>query len=46
MCGIFGFIDFKGKYQNSDFIKKMSESQKHRGPDGFGCYDDSFFLVV
>ena len=44
MCGIFGFIDFKGKYQNSDFIKKMSESQKHRGPDGFGCYDDSFFF--
>lgn len=35
MCGIAGFVDFKNK-SSSDILKKMTDSIRHRGPDGEG----------
>ena len=36
MCGISGF-----NWNDSNLIKKMNNSLKHRGPDGFGIYTDN-----
>jgi len=38
MCGIFGFTNQIS--DKMDFLKKMGELQKHRGPDGEGYYVD------
>lgn len=35
MCGITGFVDFKGN-SNSETLKKMSDALLHRGPDDEG----------
>ena len=41
MCGITGFVGFSDK----KLIKKMTDSIKHRGPDGYGYYiNDSVCL--
>lgn len=39
MCGIAGFIDFRGK-SNIEILKKMTDSLQHRGPDDGGIYFD------
>lgn len=35
MCGITGFIDFKGASSEQE-LEEMTHSLEHRGPDGFG----------
>jgi asparagine synthase (glutamine-hydrolysing) len=42
MCGIGGFIGFK----DEELIKQMSESMKHRGPDGDGFYIDGHVSLM
>lgn len=37
MCGITGFIDFKGASSEHD-LEQMTHSLEHRGPDGFGTF--------
>jgi asparagine synthase (glutamine-hydrolysing) len=36
MCGIAGLVDLKGREVRKDSIKAMTDSIKHRGPDGEG----------
>ena len=36
MCGIAGLVDFSGREVRKDSIKAMTDSIKHRGPDGEG----------
>ncbi len=46
MCGITGFIDFKQK-TTPEVLDRMTDSLKHRGPDGRGTHlhsTDSFLL--
>ena len=42
MCGISGII---GKYNQSD-KNKISESMKHRGPDGIGFFENEKFCFI
>ena len=42
MCGIAGII---GKYDQSDKYK-ISETMKHRGPDGVGFFDGENFCFI
>lgn len=37
MCGIAGFIDFKGASSEQE-LEDMTHSLEHRGPDGFGTF--------
>jgi asparagine synthase (glutamine-hydrolysing) len=37
MCGIAGFADFK-KSSSEEILKSMTDTLKHRGPDGDGYY--------
>jgi asparagine synthase (glutamine-hydrolysing) len=37
MCGIAGFIDFKGASSEQD-LEGMTHALEHRGPDGFGTF--------
>lgn len=41
MCGIFGYLN-NNKKQDSNVLKKMAFSIKHRGPDGEGFFQDEF----
>ena len=36
MCGVVGQINFDGKPVKREFLKKMTDSIAHRGPDGVG----------
>ena len=36
MCGVVGLINFDGKPVKREFLKKMTDSIAHRGPDGVG----------
>jgi len=36
MCGIVGLIDASGKYNNSEFVRRMADVMIMRGPDGYG----------
>jgi len=38
MCGICGVFDLSGNGVNPEFVRKMSWSLRHRGPDGDGHY--------
>ena len=40
MCGIAGF-----NWNDPNLIKKMNNSLKHRGPDGFGTYTDNLISL-
>ena len=37
MCGITGFIDYRN-ISTKDILVKMTDSMRHRGPDGSGYY--------
>jgi asparagine synthase (glutamine-hydrolysing) len=37
MCGITGFVDFKGR-SSEDILTRMSKALAHRGPDGEGIF--------
>ena len=37
MCGIAGFADFK-KSSSEELLRSMTDTIKHRGPDGDGYY--------
>jgi len=39
MCGISGFVDFKGKNGQSE-LRSMTDALFHRGPDASGYYFD------
>ncbi len=41
MCGIAGILSFSGKPINPDAIGFMTETLKHRGPDGEGFFFDN-----
>lgn len=36
MCGLAGFIDFQ-RNSGQEVLERMTETLKHRGPDGTGC---------
>jgi asparagine synthase (glutamine-hydrolysing) len=40
MCGIAGYLNLDGAPASSEIIKKMTNAIVHRGPDGFGHWDD------
>ncbi len=41
MCGIAGWVDFRGSFENADGImEKMRDSILHRGPDSSGIFAD------
>ena len=40
MCGIVGFIDFKGQ-SSKQVLSEMTQTLEHRGPDGYG---EEFFV--
>lgn len=41
MCGICGFLDFKGRIEDSEtLLGRMAEALRHRGPDGIGVFSD------
>ena len=42
MCGIAGIVKFDGKKVNPQRVKKMTDTLKHRGPDGEGLYVNQF----
>ncbi len=42
MCGIVGFVSFKGLPQNQARLKKALRLLSHRGPDEEGFYQDKF----
>ena len=41
MCGIVGLIDDSGKYNNSGFVRRMTDAMIMRGPDGSGEFVES-----
>lgn len=38
MCGICGVFDLSGHFVKPDLVRRMSQSMRHRGPDGEGHY--------
>src|SRR5262249_27237045 len=38
MCGISGFVYFDGAPVDANVIQKMSDTQRHRGPDASGVH--------
>ncbi|MCD4722486.1 MAG: asparagine synthase (glutamine-hydrolyzing) [Desulfobacula sp.] len=38
MCGIAGIINYRSSENKKTLLLKMSEFQRHRGPDAFGTY--------
>jgi len=40
MCGITGIFNFNGDLVSSDILRSMTDSIKHRGPDGEGYFTD------
>jgi len=42
MCGICGIFNLDGRPVTTPLIKQMTDSLSHRGPDGEGCWVDSF----
>ena len=42
MCGIAGYINFKGEPASPVILKKMTDVIAHRGPDGEGSYVDRY----
>jgi asparagine synthase (glutamine-hydrolysing) len=40
MCGICGIINFNGRPVKEEFIHRMMNTQRHRGPDDEGTYFD------
>ncbi len=40
MCGIFGYVDQRGRAMDHQTLLVMGEKIQHRGPDGYGCYHD------
>ena len=45
MCGITGFIDFSNSSINNSIIRSMTNSLKHRGPDGSGFWSKEDFGI-
>jgi asparagine synthase (glutamine-hydrolysing) len=45
MCGITGFIDFSNSTNNNSIIRSMTNSLKHRGPDGSGFWSKKDFGI-
>ncbi len=41
MCGICGVFDLSGKPIDRDVLAAMTETIRHRGPDGDGCFIDN-----
>ena len=41
MCGIAGFITDSSSFDREKVLERMTESIRHRGPDGGGYYVDS-----
>jgi asparagine synthase (glutamine-hydrolysing) len=41
MCGICGVLHFNGQHPSVDVVSCMTESLRHRGPDGRGIHVDS-----
>jgi asparagine synthase (glutamine-hydrolysing) len=42
MCGITGFVTLDPSAEPASVIERMTESIRHRGPDDFGYYRDSY----
>jgi asparagine synthase (glutamine-hydrolysing) len=40
MCGIAGFLDFKGEPASPVLLRAMGDAIRHRGPDGDGSFVD------
>ena len=40
MCGIAGILDFKGKKLNKSLMGLITNKMTHRGPDGFGVFQN------
>jgi len=39
MCGIAGIVDYR-EPPSLDLLRRMTDSIRHRGPDGSGCFQD------
>ena len=44
MCGITGYIKNNNNY-NKEVLSKMMDRIKHRGPDGYGKYEDNYISL-
>ena len=42
MCGIAGYFNLNGEPISISTLKKMSDTIKHRGPDGEGFWTNTF----
>jgi asparagine synthase (glutamine-hydrolysing) len=40
VCGIAGFISIKQSYPARELLRRMTDVLTHRGPDGFGYFED------
>ena len=48
MCGIACLYNFEEKNSSEDLeiVKKISETHKHRGPDGEGIFKDNICILA
>ena len=45
MCGIFGYVDWRGPLPSIDHLARVTNLLRHRGPDGGGFWtEDGIFL--
>jgi asparagine synthase (glutamine-hydrolysing) len=42
MCGIAGYLNYEGDLPDVSQLKRMCDKLIHRGPDGYGFYQDQF----
>jgi len=42
MCGIAGYLSYEGNLPDVSQLKRMCDRMVHRGPDGYGFYQDEF----
>src|SRR5690348_1021282 len=42
MCGIIGYVNGEARSEPGLIVEKMADSIRHRGPDDFGYYRDSW----
>src|SRR5215207_5915198 len=46
MCGIAGELAFRGRRPDLDAVRRVSESQSRRGPDGAGFWSDGWAALA
>lgn len=40
MCGVGGYVDFRGPAERPEILKEMAARLRHRGPDAEGCWQE------